>query len=567
MQKNSKIIVLLMAVLSLTACEVEREVLKASHEPNKPAGETFNGKKIIKQGTPEYDLVVKNGVDLDFQDDSPGSPLKKLPEKAFRNASTGKIFELPTDVLYGWGINTANLQKLTVFDGCPGFENFGNAQFTAKYRMPAILIPREYQMYEGEYRTYLSERQEVVKYGENWWSFPQFDGSGTERYVYKNTLKGVLIKIPNSATFLTHAYDTRKGEFIWSNAAYGYYLQDGMQGGDFKNEFLTKTFKDGYFYNFGVWKDIALMYGTYENANAELGWDFMDYNDVPSYDFKEFVKQTASKEPYKSWHPGLKSKIQGQYMDGENVSTYTNVEGDLIEIKSDMLENVNVPGDATLTSEFNEQEEETITTGSNTENKFIGGVTLTYEVSAGLAGLFNIKANTAYNFEYQRTNTTTESTSNRKLKWYKTSVAINVPRGKKYLIQLFSYRKQIDINAGGYLKVFQKLFKDKNNFHVPPFISLNQSTWEPLINVPLRVFASKSGLANGYKNRYLYTGIDYSIEPQNNINAYDLLYMGDSKIKIITTGNMRKKVTVTDVTDPTRPRDVTSKANINARYN
>ncbi|MEF9479946.1 hypothetical protein OWR28_21525 [Chryseobacterium sp. 1B4] len=47
MQKNSKIIVLLMAVLSLTACEVEREVLKASHEPNKPAGETFNGKKLL----------------------------------------------------------------------------------------------------------------------------------------------------------------------------------------------------------------------------------------------------------------------------------------------------------------------------------------------------------------------------------------------------------------------------------------------------------------------------------------------------------------------------------------
>jgi hypothetical protein len=538
MQKNSKIVVLLMAVLSLTACEVEREVLKASHEPDEPAGETFNGKKIIKEGTPEYERLVKNGVMLKSEGIVPESLSQKGPEKASRNATVGKIFELPVDLLYEWGVNTTSLDKLTISDELPDFGNFNSAAHTVYGNYVGFYIPAD----DGFHITSTpgTSASYVSKFGKNWIFIA---GSNFHRtyYMYNKVFRPVpLIVFPNYRTMF-RAYNSNTGKYAGTYPAYGYYLQDNLKHTGFNDRFLNNTFADGYKYNLGIWGDAPLMYSVYNTGDTDR-WGFM-YYPTKDWDYDKMQARVGS-EPYRSWHPGKKSRILGKYEEIKNEFEIKRTKGDLVLIKTDELWNkTDTP--AELWTVFNEQEEETITTTQSISHRASVEVGVEYENS--VFELHKIKVSTKLGYGYD--NTSTNSTANRKLKSFTTQSRVAVPKGKHYRIELYSYAKRIDFVKGAYLKVFQKLFKDKNNFHVPPFISLNQGTWEPLVNVPLRLFASKSGLANGYRDRYLYTGIDYSGESQNNINAYDLLYMGDVNVAINTTGAMDKMVIVRDLND------------------
>ncbi|MEF9479945.1 ETX/MTX2 family pore-forming toxin [Chryseobacterium sp. 1B4] len=276
----------------------------------------------------------------------------------------------------------------------------------------------------------------INRHGKEWWSVPEHDFSWNfigpnnfnQCYMYNGYFKNVDLR-PVDPMLVVDGYGA--GQLSNSHAAFGYYLQDNLRGGDFKSEFLNKTYHDGYYYNLGIWWDLPLTYGVYNTGDPDKPWDFMYYYDeLPESDIS---KSAASREPYKSWHPGLKSNIQGQYIGGENVSTYTNVEGDLVEIKSDVLQNLTESDEVSLMSEFSEQEEETVVMTNSTENQFVGGVTLSYEVSVNVLKVVTIKTNTAYKFEYSSTNSETLTTSTRKLNWYKTAVTVKVAKGKKSL--------------------------------------------------------------------------------------------------------------------------------------
>lgn len=554
-----------LAVFFLTACETEREIFRS--DP-KIQNNDFLGRKLIKEGTAEYESIINNAkvFNVDF---NPSVSLEK-------NSSTEEEFTVPQDILYGWGIKSSNFDKILSGIITSAFDPFYHCAYTTLVGTPISFIPNSHNITidnripivsnvlgpnNNSCRTTLD-----VFNPNNVYSSSSSDNQQYNHYVmdgYMRRVRGMNVSEANYILFNGNTgYGTPNNPYL---RATGYYLQPGIEN-NMPSDFKTLGYQNGRRDNFGVWSDLPLLFNVYKTGDPNNPWEFMDFGrqDVTSstnVNCNIFYNRIDSN--YREWALQDKSKILGKYKDEEQKFSYSSSSGSLVPIYDDTIDNTLGTSEVKIKTTITSQDEQMSSVTHSGATTYQVGLNMSYTASAGInvgVGSASVSATVGMDFSYTNNRSTDQTSENKILNSFSKEIEVPVPAGKKYKVQVYSYVKELQISRGANLKVYQKLFHDiptpnftiKDNTTVPPFVSVALHQNSPLVNIPIRKFVKYSGLFpnNGYGSRYLYTGIDFvGGDGISNKNAYDLLWMGDISINVISSAGMKKLIVVKDITN------------------
>ncbi|MGI9580204.1 hypothetical protein ACR1PO_03220 [Chryseobacterium sp. RRHN12] len=545
------------AFLFLVSCETETNALLTSRDMEQ---QEMLKKDLILEGSPEYEDILKYSKVLPMAGD-------KNPVRKNRNSGTlsEREFEIPQDILYGWGLRKSNFDKMLVSSNInDAFVKYYVSAYTTLGATPKNFIPDSTMTIDSRINGVVSNAagpNSVSTYRttpDNYNQHSVFNGeyNGANYYVMGKHMRrvyGMTMDEANSILFCT-----QHREHSGYPRATAYFFQNGIEN-NMPERYKNPSGWTGIIYNFGVWADYPLLYNVYQTGTPADPWAFMEYDRqdiLTGNNISVFAARANDK--YKDWSLKDKSVIYGKYKNEKENYTYSDQEGNLKLVgSSDIVNRGTTEATYRRTITVTDVKSASVThSGTNTYSMNVSAsISKTAGVNVGLASS-SITATLGFDFGYVNSRTTDNTETNETSTADSEEITVAVPAGRTYRVLVYSYTKEIKVHKGAYLKTYQKLFQNKENMAVPPFVSVSLCDDTPFVNIPIRKFAAYSGVfpANGYGTRYLYTGIDFTGgNGDSNKNAYDLLWMGDVEVKVQSTNEMQKRIEIMDVTNPNNP--------------